>query len=104
MTVPGAFELPFGCLTLARTKKPDALIALGCVIRGETPHFDFIAKQCAAGIMDLNLKLELPIAFGVLTTDNLKQAKDRSKGGRRRDKGVEAAQTVLQLIHNLKSK
>ena len=97
--VPGAFELPYACKKLADTKKFDAVIALGAIIKGETPHFDFIAFACAQSIMEIGLKSELPVVFGVLTTNNLKQAKDRIKGGKKGDKGVEAALTALQMIN-----
>ena len=92
--VPGAFELPIACQKMAQKDKPDVIIALGVIIQGETPHFDFIASACAQGIMDLSLKIDTPIVFGVLTTDNLDQAKARI------NKGVEAAHTALQ-INNL---
>ncbi|MCK5605135.1 6,7-dimethyl-8-ribityllumazine synthase [Candidatus Pacearchaeota archaeon] len=97
--VPGAFELPHGCKTLADTKKYDAIIALGCLIKGETPHFDFIAFAVSKGIMDLNLTLDIPVVFGLLTTNNIQQAEARIKDGKRGDKGVEAALTALKMIH-----
>lgn len=96
--VPGAFELPFMCNKLADGKKYDAIIALGAIIKGETPHFDFIASAVSHGIMDIGLQTKIPVIFGILTTNNLKQAKDRIKGGKRGDKGVEAALTALQMI------
>ena len=99
MEVPGAFELPYACKKLADTKKFDAIIALGAIIKGETPHFDFIAFACAQGIMEIGLRSKLPVVFGVLTTNNLKQAKDRVKGGKKGDKGVESALTALQMIN-----
>ena len=89
--VPGAFEIPFACQKLIKSSKPHVVIALGAVIRGGTPHFDFIASSCATGIMDVSLKTEVPIVFGVLTTNNLAQAKART------DKGTEAALTALQI-------
>ncbi len=97
--VPGAFELPYACKKLADTKKFNAIIALGAIIKGETPHFDFIAFACAQGIMEVGLESKLPVVFGVLTTNNLKQAKDRIKGGGKGDKGVESALTALQIIN-----
>lgn len=97
--VPGAFELPHGCKKLADVKKYDAIIALGSLIKGETPHFDFIAFATANGIMDLNTKLDIPFVFGVLTTNNMEQAEARIKNGKRGDKGVEAALTALKMIH-----
>lgn len=95
--VPGTFELPFGAQRLALDLKPDAVICLGCVIQGETRHFDFICQAAADGIMNVSLKHELPVIFGVLTTDNLEQAKDRS-GGKHGNKGFEAGITALKLI------
>lgn len=91
--VPGAYEIPFACQQLAKSRKVDALIALGAVIRGGTPHFEYVAGSCAEGIMDVSLRLNIPIAFGVLTTDNLAQAKART------DKGAEAALTALAMVH-----
>lgn len=99
--VPGAFELPFGCQKMAASKKYQAVIAIGCIIRGQTPHFDFIAKECARGIMNVSLTLSTPVVFAVLTTDNLAQANARIAGGKRGDKGVEAALTALNMINNL---
>ncbi|MBN2306817.1 6,7-dimethyl-8-ribityllumazine synthase [Candidatus Peregrinibacteria bacterium] len=93
--VPGAFEIPYACQKMIQSKKPDVVIALGAIIKGGTPHFDYIASTCSAGIMDVSLNTEVPIVFGVLTTNNLAQAKART------GKGVEAAQTALQLS-NLK--
>ena len=99
--VPGAFELPYACQKLAESKKYGAIIALGAVIQGETPHFDFIANATTHGIMDISLKYKMPLVFGVLTTNNLKQAKDRIQGGKKGNKGKEAALTALKMI-NLK--
>lgn len=93
--VPGAFELPFSCHKMTKEKKFDAIIAIGAIIKGETPHFDVIANACAYGIIESSLRSDTPIIFGVLTTNNLAQAKARIKGGKRGDKGVEAAQTAL---------
>ena len=97
--VPGAFELPFSCQKMAKTKKFDAIIALGAVIKGETPHFDIIANACAYGIIEASLRTGTPIIFGVLTTNNLAQAKARIKDGKRGDKGVEAAITALTMTN-----
>ena len=97
---PGAFELPFVCQKLADSTKYDAIIALGAIIKGETPHFDFIASAVAQGIMDIGLKYKTPVIFGVLTTNNLKQAKDRIKGGIIGDKGVEAALAALKMTNS----
>lgn len=95
--VPGTFELPFGAQRVAKELKPDAVICLGCVIQGETRHFDFICQAAADGIMNVSLKHELPVIFGVLTTNNLEQAQDRS-GGKHGNKGFEAGITALKLI------
>ena len=94
--VPGAFELPFGAVTLFERKKFDAIICLGCIIQGETRHFDFIASAVSNGIMQVGLQKGLPVIFGVLTTNNLEQAKERS-GGRLGNKGTEAAITALKM-------
>jgi len=99
--VPGAFELVYACKKFVDLNKYDAVIALGAVIRGETPHFDFIALSVSHGIMELNLENKIPVIFGVLTTENLKQARDRIKGGKRGDKAAEAAITAIEMI-NLK--
>jgi 6,7-dimethyl-8-ribityllumazine synthase len=96
--VPGAFELPYVCQKISKTKKFHAIITIGAIIRGETPHFDFIALGAVKGIMDVSLKFDVPIVFGVLTVNNIKQARDRIKNGRRGDKGVEAAKTALKLL------
>jgi len=99
--VPGAFELPYACQKLVDLKKFHAVIALGAVIRGETPHFDYIAFATSQGIMQIGLMYKIPVVFGVLTTEDIKQAKDRIKGGKKGDKGVEAALTALRTM-NLK--
>lgn len=95
--VPGSFELPLGALKMAEQKSIEAVIALGCVIQGETPHFDFISQAVALGIMEVNLKTRKPVAFGVLTTLNKKQAEDRA-GGKFGNKGEEAAATVIKML------
>jgi 6,7-dimethyl-8-ribityllumazine synthase len=91
--VPGGFEVPFGCLALLKSGKYDALITLACVMKGETTHDVYIATAATNGIMDLSLQYKTPIAFGVLTTNNLAQAKARSTG--KGNKGVEAALTAV---------
>jgi 6,7-dimethyl-8-ribityllumazine synthase len=95
--VPGSFELPLGAQIIMESFKPDAVICLGCVIQGETRHFDYICKGLTQGIAELNLKYGRPFIFGVLTTDTLQQAKDRS-GGKHGNKGDEAAITALKMI------
>ncbi len=95
--VPGSFELPMGAQFLIDALHPDAVILLGCVIQGETRHFDFICQAVAQGCMELGLKSNIPAIFGVLTTNTLQQALDRA-GGIHGNKGVEAAVTALQMI------
>ena len=96
--VPGSFELPLGAQLIAESQDPDAVICLGCVIQGETRHFDFICQGVTQGIVDLNLRYGKPFVFGLLTTDTLQQAKDRS-GGKHGNKGDEAAITALKMVH-----
>lgn len=93
--VPGSFEIPFGCLTLLKKKKYHALIALGCVIKGETDHDIYIATAASRGIMNLSLEYGVPISFGIITTNNLAQAKVRSTG--ETNKGKEAALTAVTM-------
>lgn len=95
--VPGSFELPLGGQFLFESFMPDAVILIGCVIQGETRHFDFICQAVAKGCMDLGLKFNKPSIFGLLTTDNLQQAIDRS-GGKHGNKGVEAALTAIKMV------
>ncbi len=95
--VPGSFELPMGAQFLIDSLHPDAVILLGCVIQGETRHFEFICQAVAQGCMDLGLKYNVPVVFGVLTTNTLEQALDRA-GGKHGNKGIEAAVTALQMI------
>ncbi len=101
--VPGAFELPLACKTLAISKRYDAVIALGCVIRGDTPHFDYVCKSSADGILQASLETNIPIAFGVLTTDTVKQAHERSSNvDLEHNKGRDMALCVLEMINVLK--
>ncbi len=95
--VPGAFELPSAALMLARTKRFGAVICLGCVIRGDTPHFDYVAGECARGIMDVSIREALPVIFGVLTTNTEQQARDRI-GGSHGHAGERAAEAALEMI------
>ena len=95
--VPGAFELPLAAQQAARTGRFDAIITLGCVIRGDTPHFDYVCSETTRGIGEVSLKEALPVAFGLLTTDNLQQALERS-GDNEENKGEEAALTVLEML------
>jgi 6,7-dimethyl-8-ribityllumazine synthase len=95
--VPGAYELAFGAQMVALGNKYDAVITIGCIVKGDTPHFDFISDACANGIMQVGLSYGLPVIFGLLTTNDLKQAKERS-GGKHGNKGIEAAETALKMI------
>jgi 6,7-dimethyl-8-ribityllumazine synthase len=101
VTVPGAVEIPFGIKSYwdssSKKKKPDAFIALGCVVRGGTPHFDYVCKIVADGVLQLNLSLPVPTIFGVLTVDNDEQARERI-GGKHGHKGEEAAITAIKMI------
>jgi 6,7-dimethyl-8-ribityllumazine synthase len=97
ITVPGSFELPSGAQLLLEKHNLDAVIILGCVIQGETRHFDFICQGVTQGIMDLSINYKKPVIFGLLTTDNVEQAEDRA-GGKHGNKGVEAAVTALKMV------
>lgn len=96
--VPGAFELPLAAQTMARTGRFAAVICLGAVIRGDTPHFDFVAGNCAAGIARVALDERLPVIFGVLTTNDEQQARDRI-GGPHGHAGERAADAAVEMIH-----
>src|SRR5207244_2562333 len=91
MPVPGAFELPLAAMALAKTRKYSCIVALGCVVRGETPHFDFIASEAASGLQLAALETGVPVAFGVLTVDMIEQAEARVA------KGAEAVRTALEM-------
>jgi len=95
--VPGSFELVYGAKFLAENAKVDAVIALGSVVRGDTPHFDYVCQGVTHGISYLNATQTVPIIFGVLTTDNMEQATDRA-GGRYGNKGDEAAVTAIKMV------
>ncbi len=99
--VPGAWELPLAAKTLADRNKPDAIIALGAVIRGDTPHFEYVAGQAAAGLATVQLESGIPVAFGVLTTNTAQQAADRA-GGKDGNKGYDAAMTAIEMAHLLR--
>jgi 6,7-dimethyl-8-ribityllumazine synthase len=96
MRVPGAFELPLGAMALARTRRFSCVLALGCVIRGDTPHFDFVASEAASGLQLAGLETGIPVSFGVLTCDTLEQAEARA-GGEHGNKGAEAARSGLEM-------
>ena len=95
--VPGAFEIPVAAAALLETGEYDAVVTLGAIIRGETPHFDFIANECANGIAQLAIKHVTPVIFGVLTVDNVDQAMDRT-GEEESNKGYEAVAAALEMI------
>ena len=95
--VPGSFELIFGAKVLSR-KDVDAIICLGSVIQGETKHFDYVCQAVSNGIKDLNISLNIPVIFGVLTDNTMEQAVNRS-GGKYGNKGVEAAVTAINMVH-----
>jgi 6,7-dimethyl-8-ribityllumazine synthase len=94
--VPGSWELPLAAKALAGQKRFDAIIALGAVIRGETPHFDHVAGQAASGLAAVQLETGIPVAFGVLTTNTVEQAIDRA-GGKSGNKGFDAAMTAIEM-------
>jgi 6,7-dimethyl-8-ribityllumazine synthase len=99
--VPGAFEIPLVAKQLAESRERDAVICVGAVIRGDTPHFDFVATECASGISRIALETGVPIAFGVLTTDDRDQALARA-GGPEGNKGAEAAATAVEMVDLLR--
>ena len=99
--VPGSWELPLTAKTLAATKKYAAIIALGAVIRGDTPHFDYVANQAASGLAAVALETGVPVSFGVLTTNTVEQAIDRA-GGKSGNKGSDAAITAIEMADVLR--
>ncbi|MBP6123015.1 MULTISPECIES: 6,7-dimethyl-8-ribityllumazine synthase [Providencia] len=96
--VPGAYELPLAVKALVETNKYDAVIALGTVIRGGTAHFEFVAGECSSGLSSVALNSNVPVTFGVLTTENIEQAIERA-GTKAGNKGAEAALTALEMIN-----
>ena len=107
ITVPGAFEIPFAIraywdIHKYRDDRPEAFIALGCVLRGDTPHFEFVCRAVTDGVLQLNMSLPIPTIFGVLTVDNQQQADERI-GGKHGHKGEEAAVTAMKMIAVKKS-
>lgn len=96
-TVPGSFELIFGCTQLAKSGWVDAIIAIGCVIRGDTPHFDYICQGVTQGLSELNVNGNIPIVFGLLTTNSVEQAEERA-GGILGNKGNEYAITAIRMV------
>lgn len=99
--VPGAFDIPIVARKLALSRRYDALIALGAVVRGQTPHFDYVAGECASGLARIALESGIPIAFGVLTTDTMEQAVDRA-GGKAGNKGADAALAAIEMANLLR--
>ncbi|MFH1258803.1 MAG: 6,7-dimethyl-8-ribityllumazine synthase [Elusimicrobiota bacterium] len=95
---PGSFEIPLAAQKMAESKKYDAIICLGAIIKGDTPHNDYIASEVAKGISQISLKTGLPVIFGVLTTDNIEQAIERA-GTKAGNKGAEAAETAIELAN-----
>ena len=100
--VPGAYEMPITAQRIARSGRYDALIALGAVIRGSTPHFDYVAGECSKGLAQVSLAEDLPVIFGVLTTDTIEQAIERA-GTKAGNKGAEAAMSAIEMIDLLKN-
>ncbi len=99
--VPGAFEMPIALKTMAESKKYDALLALGCVIRGGTPHFEYVAGECVKGVAQIGMQYNLPVGFGVLTVDTIEQAIERA-GAKAGNKGADAALTAIEMVNLLK--
>jgi 6,7-dimethyl-8-ribityllumazine synthase len=95
--VPGAYEMPISAQRIAQTGRYNSIIALGAVIRGSTPHFDYVAGECSKGLAQVSLAADMPIIFGVLTTDTIEQAVERA-GTKAGNKGAEAAVTAIELI------
>src|SRR6056300_573640 len=95
--VPGAFEMPVAVDKIAASRRADGIIALGCVIRGGTPHFDYVAGECVKGLSQVGLDSGLPVTFGVLTVDSIEQAIERA-GTKAGNKGAEAAMTAIEMV------
>jgi len=100
--VPGAFEIPIVAKKFAESGKYDAVITLGAVIRGSTPHFDYVASELAKGVAQVGLNSSVPVIFGVLTTDNIEQAIERA-GSKLGNKGADAAKSAIEMVSLLKS-
>ncbi|MFQ5935870.1 MAG: 6,7-dimethyl-8-ribityllumazine synthase [Acidiferrobacterales bacterium] len=99
--VPGSYEMALAAKTMAASKRYDALIALGVIIRGETPHFEYVAGQCAAGLSRVSLDFDIPLGFGVLTVDTIEQAIARA-GSKAGNKGVQAALAAIEMVNLIK--
>lgn len=100
--VPGAYELPLAVKNIARKKQPNGIIALGAIVRGATPHFDYIAAETSLGLMQVSLEFNIPVGFGVLTCDTMEQAIERSGDGSG-NKGIESTEAVLGMIEFLEN-
>jgi len=100
--VPGAFELPMVVQRIAASKKYDAIIALGAVIRGGTPHFEYVAGECVKGLSHISLQYDIPVSFGVLTVDSIEQAIERA-GTKAGNKGAEAALSAIEMVSLFKN-
>ena len=100
--VPGAWEMPIVAAELARQKKYDAVICLGAVIRGDTPHFDYVAGNAASGLAHVSVETGVPVAFGLLTTNSVEQAIDRA-GAKSGNKGFDAAMTAIEMVNLLRA-
>ena len=98
--VPGAFEMPLAANRMARAKKYDAIIALGAVIRGGTPHFEYVAGECVKGIVAVSTAHDIPVSFGVLTVDSIEQAIERA-GTKAGNKGIDAAMSAIEMVNVL---
>ena len=98
--VPGAFEMPLVAARMAASKQYDAIIALGAVIRGGTPHFDYVAGECTKGLAQASMQHDVPVAFGVLTVDSIEQAIERA-GTKAGNKGAEAAMSAIEMVNLL---
>ena len=101
MWVPGAFEIPAAATRMVQSKKYDAVICLGTVIRGATPHFDYVSAEVTKGVGQLSLKAEIPVIFGVLTTDSIEQAVERA-GTKSGNKGFDAAMSAIEMTNLFK--
>ncbi|MGB9765881.1 MAG: 6,7-dimethyl-8-ribityllumazine synthase [Sulfurihydrogenibium sp.] len=99
--VPGSFEIPLVAKKLAKSGKYDAVICLGAVIRGDTPHFDYVANEVTKGIAQVSLETEVPISYGILTTDTIEQAIERA-GTKMGNKGFDAALTAIEMVNVIK--
>ena len=99
--VPGAIELPLAAQRVAKSRQFDGIVALGTVIRGATPHFDYVCSECASGLNKVSLEFDIPIGFGVLTTETIEQALERS-GNKAGNKGADAALTTIEMISLLR--